>query len=47
MPEFAASLQEKNLERRLFAALATPLAILLMMATILGLQLSRLNRDAR
>ena len=47
MPELHASLQEKNLKRRLFIALATPLAILLVISTILGLQLSRLNRDAR
>lgn len=47
MPEFNAAQQERKLSRRLFVALATPLTILLAMATVLGLQLSRLNRDAR
>lgn len=47
MPELKAFQQERILSRRLFVALATPLAILLTMATVLGLQLSRLNRDAR
>ncbi len=47
MPQFAADLQKKNLTRRLFFALVTPLLILLAMATVLGLALARLTKDAR
>ena len=38
---------EKNLARRLFVALVTPLLILLAMATVLGIALAHLNKDAR
>ncbi len=47
MTESDTALQTKDLSRRMLVAVITPLLLLLAMAILLGLQLSRMSEDAR